>query len=326
MRLGIDCGGTNTKLLLAADGRSDGFDHAATATVPTPRGAAALDELVGSIHRFVAEAMSEAGRATGDHTGAPRVEAAAMSLPGVIDEERGRLVRSANLPWFDGRALADDLGDALGLPARLINDGTAAAIAEARSGAGRGRDDVFVVALGTGVAGAHVRHGEVLRGAHGAAGEFGHVSLDERGVPCPCGQRGCLEAIIGGGHLARRWSEASGAAGTAKDLFAAAASGDERATVLVDEATTALARGLLAVIATVDPGLIVLGGGVAQSYDAIAGPTAEKLRARATFHHVPEIVPAALGTWAGAWGAALAAEDLLAAEGSHFAMRSAQLV
>lgn len=310
MRLGIDCGGTNTKLLLTAD---EHVGPAATATVPTPSGTDALDVLISSIRDFIADAP---------------ITAAAMALPGVIDEAEGRLVRSANLPWFDDRPLAGELADALGVPARLLNDGTAAAIAEARLGAGRGHDDVFVVALGTGVAGAHVRRGEVLRGAHGAAGEFGHVSLDDRGVPCPCGQRGCLEAIIGGGQLARRWSEVVGAPGTAKDLFAAAAVGDARAAAIVDEATTALARGLLGVVATVDPGLIVLGGGVAQSYDAIARPTTAKLRERATFHQLPDLVPAELGTWAGAWGAALAAADgaaapLTASPGAH---RAAQLV
>jgi glucokinase len=293
MRLGIDCGGTNTKLLLT----SGHGDEARASTVPTPRGDAALGRLIGAVRDFI---------------GDDRVDAGAMSLPGVIDEGAGRLVRSANLPWFDGMALAAELTDALGGPVRLLNDGTATALAEARLGAGRGHDDVFVVALGTGVAGAHVRRGEVLRGAHGAAGEFGHVSLDDAGLPCPCGQRGCLEAVIGGGALARRWSETTGAAGTAKDLFTAAASGDARAVALVDEATTALARGLLGVVATVDPGLIVLGGGLAQSYELIAVPTAAKLRARATFHQLPELVPAALGPWAGAWGAALAAEDALA--------------
>lgn len=293
MRLGIDCGGTNTKLLLT----SGPGDEPRTSTVPTPRGDAALGRLIGAVRDFIGD----------DH-----VDAGAMSLPGVIDEADGRLVRSANLPWFDGMALAAELTDALGAPVRLLNDGTATALAEARMGAGRGHDDVFVVALGTGVAGAHVRRGEVLRGAHGAAGEFGHVSLDDAGVPCPCGQRGCLEAVIGGGALARRWSETTGTAGTAKDLFTAAASGDARAVALVDEATTALARGLLGVVATVDPGLIVLGGGLAQSYELIAVPTAAKLRARATFHQLPELVPAALGPWAGAWGAALAAEDALA--------------
>jgi glucokinase len=292
MRLGIDCGGTNTKLVLTAD---DVVEHAELATVPTPRGADAMLELTHSIRSFIA------GTAVG---------AAAMSLPGIIDERRGRLIRSANLPWFDGRALADELADGLGTQVALLNDGTAAAIAEARLGAGRGHDDVFVVALGTGVAGAHVRHGEVLRGAHGAAGEFGHVSLDDVGEPCPCGQRGCLETSIGGVHLARRWSEASGVVGTAKDLFAAAARGDAAAISIVDAATTALARGLLGVVATVDPGLIVLGGGVAQAFDQIAAPTVEKLRARATFHQLPEVVPAELGTWAGAWGAALTAGAL----------------
>lgn len=289
MRLGIDCGGTNTKLVLTAD---DVVENAQLVTVSTPRGTNAMPDLIAAIRTHLAGAM---------------VDSAALALPGVIDEAGGRLVRSANLPWFDGRPVAGELADGLGVPVELLNDGTAAAIAEARLGAGRGHDDVFVVALGTGVAGAHVRRGEVLRGAHGAAGEFGHVSLDEAGEPCPCGQRGCLETFIGGVHLARRWSDVSGSACTAKDLFVAAARGDEAASAIVDAATTALARGLLGVVATVDPGLVVLGGGVAQAYDQIALPTVEKLRARATFHQLPEVVPAELGTWAGAWGAALAA-------------------
>src|SRR5690606_11922672 len=128
-------------------------------------------------------------------------DAFAVTVAGTLDPSTGIVGRSANLPWLDGIAPADRLSARLGIPGWAVQDGEAAALAEARLGAGRGSDDVFVLALGTGIAGAHVVSGQVRRGAHGAAGEIGHMQVVHNGVVCSCGQIGCLETAIGGNQL-----------------------------------------------------------------------------------------------------------------------------
>ncbi len=304
--LGIDHGGTSTKLLLAAAG-VDTATPVAQRTVTTAHGEAALEELIAEAGRFVA------GR---------DVLAGAVTVAGIVDDH-GVVTTSANLPWLEGVAVGAAIGRRLGFPVTAVHDGRAAARAEAVLGAGRGHDDIYVIVLGTGVGSAHVVRGAVETGAHQAAGEIGHISQDEAGWPCTCGQRGCLETFIGGAHLARRWRAVAAhedsvpaqdaARLSARDLVAAARAGHAGAAAILAEATTALARGLLGVIATVDPGRIVIGGGLGQASDAILEPTLAKVRERATFHHVPPVVSATLGPWAGAWGAVLTADELLGA-------------
>ena len=296
--LGVDYGGTSTKLLLAEHGTRSPV-HLDRASVPTPQGEEPLGGLVAAVEGFLD------GR---------EIVAAAVTVAGIVDES-GVVVTSANLPWIEGTAIGDVLAARLGVPVTAVHDGRAAALAEALLGAGRGHDDLYVVTLGTGIAGAHVVGGQIRRGAHGAAGEVGHVSQDDAGDPCTCGQRGCLETLVGGAHLARRWRRAleddgrPDATVTARDLVAAARAGDHLATGLLSVSTTALARGLLAVVATVDPGCLVIGGGLGQAHDMVVDPVRRELHARATFHQVPPVVPAALGPWAGAWGAVLGAPD-----------------
>ncbi len=289
--LGIDHGGTRTKLLLV-----DGGAVVRQESIETMRSARSLDALADAVGRFVDGAS---------------IEAFGLTIAGIVDESTGIVRASANMPWLDGTTPAASIGAVLAAPGVAVNDGGAAARAEAVLGAGRARDDVFVVALGTGVAGAHVVDGEVRRGAHGGAGEVGHVPLGGARL-CSCGQRGCLETEIGGVHLASRWSETTAAANgdTAQDLIRAASAGDVMARGILDDATTALARSLLGVIAVVDPGVIVIGGGLSTSHEWIVDPTVAKVRAQATFHSVPPILPAQFGVWAGAWGAVLAAERL----------------
>jgi glucokinase len=285
--LGIDYGGTHTKLLLVdEDGREFARD-----TVPTGD----LDELSARASTFLADAAADAF---------------AVTIAGTLDPVTGFVGRSTNLPWLDGTAPGEVLSARLGLPGFAVQDGEAAALAEARHGAGRGSDDVFVVALGTGIAGAHVVSGAVRRGAHGAAGEVGHMQVVRNDVVCSCGQSGCLETAIGGNQLAARWADSGGMVppgATARDVVLAADAGDVSACAALNDATRALGRAILEVSALVDPELIVIGGGVARSPEWTVHPAIEAARASATFHAIPEIRLATLGVWAGARGAAEAA-------------------
>ncbi|WP_155056582.1 ROK family protein [Streptomyces blattellae] len=294
--LGIDYGGTYTKLLLAQSA-SDGL------------GAVLHQETVPTQNLPSLDALADLSAAFLD---GHRAKAFGVTVAGTLDTATGRVGRSANLPWLDGLAPAAVLSERLGIVGVAVQDGVATATAEARLGAGRGRDDIFVVTLGTGIAGAHVVGGDVRSGAHGGAGEIGHTVTGGDRL-CGCGQRGCLETAIGGAQLGRRWQEERGIADTddgtvkAAEVVAAARAGDEAATRVLDDATTALARALLSVSALIDPGAFVIGGGVARSPEWTVDPAVTKARASATFHRLPPVVPAALGVWAGAQGAALAA-------------------
>lgn len=292
--LGIDCGGTDTKLLLAREVDGE-WTALRRADVPTPRHGEPLTQLTAHVKEFVG---SDAPAAVG------------FAVPGIIDED-GIVVACSNVRWLEGTAPADAVSAALRVPGVVVHDAAATAQAEVVLGAARGYSDVFVLGLGTGIAGAHVTDGEIRRGAHGAAGEIGHVSLGgDR--PCSCGQRGCLETYVGGAQLGQRWGALTGAdAGTttARDLIDAAGAGDARAVAMLDEATSALARSVLDLVALVDPSLVVVGGGLAQAWAQVLEPTIAKVHAAATFHQVPPIVPARLGRWGAAWGTILAARS-----------------
>jgi glucokinase len=152
--------------------------------------------------------------------------------------------------------------------------------------------------------------GSVRRGAHGAAGEIGHLAVAGNGVRCSCGQTGCLETAIGGTKIAERWEDLGGtptAGATALDVVRAAEAGDAAARAALDAAARALGRAILELAALVDPALIVVGGGLSRSSRWTVDPAVDIARAGATFHTIPEVRLASLGVWAGARGAALLA-------------------
>jgi glucokinase len=247
------------------------------------------------------------------HGGEPA--AVGVAVPGILDETTGTAVFAANLGWRDVplRTLVSQRLD--GLPVALGHDVRTGGLAEGRIGAGRDVGHFFFVALGTGIAGAQGTEGRVEAGAHGSAGEIGHVVVRPDGPRCGCGQRGCLEALASAGAVGRAWAEASGdASATAADAAAAVGSGDERAVAVWRDAVDALAAGLVTALTLLDPGMVIIGGGLAEAGDTLFVPLREAVRERVTFQQLPTIVPAALGDAAGCLGAGLLAWDLLSAE------------
>ncbi len=239
--------------------------------------------------------------------------AAGVVVPGVVDETRGVAVWSSNVGFRDV-PLRDLVTDRLGLPAALGHDVRAGGTAEARLGAGRGEPHVLFIAIGTGIAAAHVVGGDAFAGAHGAAGEVGHVIVRPGGRPCGCGLKGCLESVASASAIGRRYAELSGVEGAAAfDVAARAAAGEALAVAVWTEAIEALADGLLTAQALYDAGKVVLGGGLAEAGEALLAPLRVALGARTTFHRVPSVVRAELGDNAGCLGAALLALDSLPA-------------
>ncbi|MCM2577248.1 ROK family protein [Streptomyces meridianus] len=302
--IALDVGGTGMKAaLVGTDGSVLHEAHRPT------RGEDGPEAVVASVLDFAAD-LRDVGR---HRLGEPPA-AAGIAVPGVVDDERGIARWSANLGWRDvplRRLLAERLGDP-DLPVALGHDVRAGALAEGRSGAGAGCDRFLFVALGTGIAAALGTGGRIDAGAHGQAGELGHVVVRPDGPVCGCGRRGCLERIASASAVARSWAAAggdpeAGAAGCARAVDA----GDERARAVWSEAIGALADGLVTAVTLLDPERIVVGGGLAAAGETLFGPLRSAVAERLTFQHTPHIVPAALGESAGCLGASLLARDLI---------------
>ncbi|WP_327023844.1 ROK family protein [Micromonospora sp. NBC_01739] len=298
----LDVGGTGIKCALI---RPDGaVVHSERHPTGAHRGAEAVVDTI----LTVAEGLAATARSAG-------LTPAALGIvvPGIVDQARGMVLWGANVGFRDVplRKLA---ADRLGLPTALGHDVRAGGLAEARLGAGQDTEHLLFVAIGTGIAAAHVVAGTAATGAHGAAGEFGHILIRPGGPPCGCGRSGCLEAIASASAVARRYTDlapAGPAVITAAEVAQRAAAGEELATRVWREAVEALADGLATGQALFDVETVVLGGGLAQAGPGLFDPLRSALRDRLTFHREPRLVPAALGDQAGCLGAALLALDQL---------------
>jgi predicted NBD/HSP70 family sugar kinase len=187
-----------------------------------------------------------------------------IGIPGIVDRQRGAVSHAVNLglggDWFPlADLLADRLADRAGATVIVENDLNAATWgAHVLSGA----DDLAYLALGTGLAAGLVLSGTLRRGAHGAAGEIGHVPVDPAGGICSCGQRGCLELLASGSALSAAWP-AQGEVPPAEALFAAAAAGNPEAVAARDRFAAGVADAVRMLGLAVDPAAIIIGGGVA---------------------------------------------------------------
>jgi glucokinase len=299
--LGLDVGGTNTKLAVVAaagdspDAPGDPPELVATVTIPTGPGDPA--DVLARLAAAAGELVAAAGP----------VAAAGVGLPGLFDEAGGRVVFLPNLPEaWTGQEVAGPLAGRLGVPVALINDARAFALAESRMGAAAGCPTVVCLTLGTGVGGGVVVDGRLRFGPHGRAGELGHQVIEVGGPPCGCGNRGCVEAFAAGAALCRL-----GGHPTPEAVFAAAAAGDARAAAAVDEVVGRLAVGIANLVTVLWPERVVVGGGVAAAGERLFGPLRAAVAASAPLvdPDAYEVVPAALGPAAGAIGAALWARE-----------------
>jgi glucokinase len=253
-----------------------------------------------------------------------RLAAVGVGTPGPLDAARGVILHAPNQGWHDV-PLAALLAARLAVPVTIDDDANAGALGEATLGAGRGADPVAYVTVSTGVGSGLVVDGRIVHGAHGAAGEIGHLVADPAGPRCSCGRRGCVEAFAAGSGLERRARVAfrgrgrpDGSRGPwrAKDVFRAARDGDPDALRLRAEGEAALAVGLAALIAAVDPERIVTGGSVALSERAYVARAVRAARRRTIVPAAdgPDVVPAALDDQCVLAGAAVLAVRLVEGE------------
>lgn len=251
------------------------------------------------------------------------VEAVGVGAAGLVDETRSVVRFAPNLGWEEQplRALLEAATD---LPVVIENDANAAAWAEYRFGAARGRDDVVMVTVGTGIGGALILDGQLYRGGFGLAGEIGHLVLDPEGPPCGCGRRGCWEQFASGNALlrdarARSADDRVGAKlllslgdGTPEGvagahITTAARQGDPVALAVFAQAGYWLGRGMAELAAVLDPRCYVIGGGVSESGELLLAPARAAFAAHLMGSRVrppAEILIAELGNLAGLVGAA----------------------
>ena len=281
---------------------------------PTPLGS--QEELVAGLEAGIGELLEDGVAALG------------VGLPSQIDQERGRAVTSVNIP-LAGIDFRDLLKERFGLPVGIENDANAAALAEHRFGAGKGTRHMVMLTLGTGIGGGLILDGRLYRGAVGAAGELGHITIDFDGPPCQgtCPGRGHLEALASGtaaDGLARKAAaehpdgDLGGAAAEGREVdahlaveLAAAGPGDARD--VLDRIGFYLGVGIADYVNIFNPELVVIGGGFARAGDLLFEPARKVVAERALVlsRGLVHIVPALLGVEAGLIGASLVGFEAL---------------
>lgn len=308
-RVGIDVGGT--KALGVAITPSG--ELLAEERRPTPRGSDSVGPLI--------DLLVELCHALGVSEDSDDVSVG-IGVPGLVTID-GVLRSAPNLDGVADVPVARLVADRLGVEVAVDNDGTCAAVAELELGVARGRSDVALVALGTGIAGAVIADGRVRRGRNGFAGEFGHMVVDPGGPACPCGRSGCWERYASGAGLNRLAGDAAAAGHLesvrlarggdpadvrGEDVLLAAAARDPEALALIDDFARWVALGLANLTNALDPELLVLGGGLASDAEIYLDPVRSwlgRLLYQPHLRSVPDVECVALGERAGAIGAAL---------------------
>jgi glucokinase len=278
LTIGVDIGGTK---ILAGTVTEDGT-VGATARRPTPRNDAS------DVLDLVAEVVLELKESSPEP-----LEAVGIGVAGLVDAERSKVYFAPNLRWSQV-PVRQLLEAATGLPVVVENDGNVAAWGEFRFGSGVGHGGLTLVTVGTGIGGGIVVDGSLFRGAHGAAGEIGHINAVPDGRPCGCGRHGCLEQYASGNALVREArmlaAERRSEAGTLLALgdgtpegvqgvhvTAAAKAGDPVAMEAFAVVGTWLGRGLADLAAVLDPELFVIGGGVSDAGDLLLASARQTL-------------------------------------------------
>jgi glucokinase len=315
-RVGVDLGGTKMLLALAAgdEGKIIRIKKVATRAEEGPQ--AVLRHLIGNIEEILFE------------EGLPlnKLEGVGLCIAGFYDIRSRQMISSPNLPGWEMFPLERELKERLHLPIIIENDANAAAYGEFVFGAGRGTKNFVNITLGTGIGGGIIAEGKIYRGSGGFAGEIGHLNVLLNGPLCGCGRRGCVESLSSGSAIEREWRLISsgnssqrgitletGAGLMASQIIAAARDGNPDALKIVERAAYYLGLALSYVVNILNPGLIVVGGGLAGYGDffidrarcylneAAIGPSGKMVT----------LVPAALGEEAGVKGILRLLDEIL---------------
>jgi glucokinase len=295
--LGIDLGGTNIKSGIVSQSGELVF----STVVPTPAQAgraAVLRQLKTAAHRCLEQAQQAGIILSG----------LGVATIGWVNPATGDVIHaSENIPGWSGTPLGQELQAAASLPVVVENDANALAIAEKHFGAARDAEDFICITLGTGIGSGCYIGGRLHRGAHYLANELGHMQIKEDGLPCTCGNRGCLEVYANAAALVRY--AAAGGFASAKEVIAAANAANPVARSAIQTYARHLAAGCVSAVNLLDPQALIFAGGITQNNPILLSDLKEEVARRLL---VPErrqlqLRFSELGYFGGVIGAAAAA-------------------
>jgi glucokinase len=289
---GLDLGGTKI-----AAGAFDGERLLSRVLLPTPKEGG----------KAVVAALAEAARRAEEEAGV-RALALGLGTPGPLDFREGVIRFTPNIPGLQDFPIRRLLEEATGRPVYLENDANAAALAEHHLGAGKGEKSSLFLTVSTGIGGGVVLEGRVLRGERGQGGELGHTTLLPGGPVCGCGLEGCLEALAAGRALEREAGYAYGRPVDTRELFRLYEEKDPKAERILLQAARYVGIGLASLVKAFDPGVVILGGGIAlNAPEGYFEALQEAYRRYLQGWEAPPVRKALLGAEAGLLGAALTA-------------------
>ncbi len=312
--VGVDLGGTSINVGVVPLSGGTVLGMRSLPTEPERGAKAVVDRMTRMIGDAVKDARREATLSEDDVLGI------GLGSPGPLDRETGTVLDTPNLGWRNF-PLRDLVSNETGMEAELDNDANAAALGEYWQGAGRDEEALLAVTLGTGIGGGIVLDGKVHHGVSDVAGEIGHMTIDSTGRKCGCGNYGCLEAYASGPAIAERAVEGleSGASSllpemvdgelgeiTAEVVYEGIVAGDVYAKDVMRETAKLLGTGVANLINILNPGVVVVSGGVTRAGDHLFEPLRAEVRRRA-FREASDpcrIVGSELGDMAGVVGAA----------------------
>lgn len=306
--IGIDIGGMSIKGA-AVDSTGKVYDVFSLPVIKGEPGEVTIRKLTNLVEEYIANLKLD-----------EKIVGIGIGCPGTLDVANGVVNYTNNLGW-NNLHLAKIMQEKLPYPIRLINDANAAALGEAKFGAGKSHDTVIMLTLGTGVGGGIIINGKLFEGNEGKGGELGHMVVQVDGEQCSCGRKGCLEAYASATALIRETKKAMlenkdsklweiapeiDAVG-GRTIFKALALNDETAKRVFDNYIKYLGEGILNFCDIFRPNVIVLSGGIANAGDVLFNPLNEYLRVRKygyEFTPAVKVIPAELGYDSGKIGAA----------------------
>lgn len=252
-RLGIDLGGTKIEGIVLDENGKECFRK----RTPTEqeKGYPRIMDNIKTLYNLLASSIDRQKHTFG------------IGTPGALSVRTG-LLKNSNTVCMNGKPLKKDLERILGREIAIQNDANCFAMAEALYGAGKGKDLVFGVIMGSGCGGGIIHKGEVITGLQAIGGEWGHMSIDPRGPVCYCGTHGCVETFISGSGLEKRYKEEYGEKRSLKDVEKDYYKGDQKAVEFMQTFFRHFGRSMANLINVLDPDIVVLGGGVS-NFEAI---------------------------------------------------------
>ena len=310
IRVGIDVGGTGIQVGVVDENLKILFQNSFPTDISLPFGV-----IVRQMTESVRSAVSSAGFTLAD------VTSVGVGIPGIADQTAGDIVKCANMKWFHV-PFRSEFQRLLDLPVFIDNDANVAALAESVAGVSRGTSSSVFITIGTGIGSGIILNGKIWSGFHGIGAELGHVIFRHGGVPCSCGNRGCLErycsatALIRMGReamaenpdtLMMRMTEGNPARLNARIVIDAARERDPLAEKVYREYIDYLSQAIASVVNLLDPEVVVLGGGVSKAGAFLLDPILEEYPKHVVFNDqpMPSVKLAVLGPEAGIIGAAM---------------------